>query len=85
VIDTVLLAAAMGMLWVGAVNPLAQPWLLAKIAGLLAYIVFGSFALRLAKSTAGRMTAFVGALASFVFVVCAALTKSAWGPFALVG
>mgnify|MGYP000938773376 CR=1 FL=1 len=84
VIDTVLLAAAIGMLVVGNIDPLEQPWLLAKIAGLLAYIVLGVFALRRAKSPAGRMAAFVGALASFAFVVSAALTKSAWGVLALL-
>jgi len=84
VIDTVLLAAAIGMLIVGAMNPLDQPWLLAKIAGLLAYIVFGVFALRRARSSAGRVGALIAALASFAFVVAAALTKSAWGPLALL-
>ncbi len=84
VIDTVLLAAAIGMLVAGAMNPLDQPWLIAKIAGLLAYIVFGIFALRRAKSLPGRTGAFTAALASFAFVVAAALTKSAWGPLALL-
>lgn len=84
VVDTVLLAAAIGMLIVGAMNPLDQPWLLAKFAGLLAYIVFGMFALRRARTSAGRVMALVGALASFAFVVAAALTKSAWGPLALL-
>jgi uncharacterized membrane protein SirB2 len=65
-------------------NPLEQPWLLAKIAGLLAYIVCGTFALRRARSRAGRIGAFAAALVSFAFVVCAALTKSAWGLLALL-
>lgn len=83
VIDTVLLTAAIGMLVAAKMNPLDQPWLLAKFAGLLAYIVFGTFALRRAKTPAGRLGAFAAALTCFAFVVSAALTKSAWGPFAL--
>lgn len=85
VVDTVLLGAAIGMLWLGGLNPFEQPWLLAKIAGLLAYIGFGILALRRARTPAGRILAFAAAAASFAFVLGAALTKSAWGVFALVG
>jgi uncharacterized membrane protein SirB2 len=77
--DTLLLAAAIGMLVLGDLTPLDHPWLLAKFAGLLAYIVCGSLALRRARSPAGRIAAFAAALASFGFVASAAVTKSAWG------
>jgi uncharacterized membrane protein SirB2 len=79
VIDTLLLAAALGMLAVSATDPLDHPWLLTKIAGLMVYIVFGMFALRRAKSRAGRYSAFAAALAVFAFIASVALTKSAWG------
>jgi uncharacterized membrane protein SirB2 len=79
VVDTLLLAAAIGMLVVARMDPLQHPWLLAKIGGLLAYIVFGTLALKRAKTRAGRNTAFVAALMAFAYVVSAALSKSAWG------
>ncbi len=53
-----------------------QPWLLAKFAGLAGYIGFGMVAFRFGRSDAIRLIAFVAAVASFAFVVGAALTKS---------
>lgn len=53
-----------------------QPWMLAKFAGLLGYIGFGMVAFRFGRSEAIRLIAFVAAVASFGFVVGAALTKS---------
>ena len=46
VVDTVLLASAIGLAWLLQLNPLTTPWLAAKIAGLLAYIGLGMVALR---------------------------------------
>jgi uncharacterized membrane protein SirB2 len=53
-----------------------QTWLLAKFAGLLGYIGFGMVAFRFGKSPEIRMIAFVAAVASFAFIVGAAITKS---------
>jgi uncharacterized membrane protein SirB2 len=78
-VDTLLLAAAIGMLVAGPLDPLDQPWLLAKICGLLAYIVLGTYALRRASTPSGRTAAFVAALFAFAYVTSAALSKSAWG------
>lgn len=80
--DTLLLAAAVGMLIVARWNVLEQAWLMAKITGLLAYIVFGTFALRRARTAAGRRAAFAAALLSFAFVVAVALSKNPLGPLA---
>lgn len=77
-IDTVLLGAGIGMLAAGSLDPLDHPWLLAKFAGLGAYIAFGTFALRRARTATGRKAAFVGALTSFAYVAGAAAYKSAW-------
>lgn len=78
-VDTALLAAAIGMLVAGRIDPLDQPWLLAKLGGLIAYIVFGALALKRARTVAGRNAAFVAALLAFAYVVSAALSKSPWG------
>ena len=60
-----------------------QAWLLAKFAGLLGYIGFGMIAFRFGKSSEIRMIAFVAAVASFAFVVGAALMKSPLSWFAI--
>jgi len=73
--DTVLLATAIGLVYMAWGNPLLHPWLVAKIAGLLAYIVLGSLALRRARSRAGRLKAFIAALAVFAYIVAVATSK----------
>lgn len=73
--DTLLLAAAIGMLVVAEMNPLAQPWLLAKILGLLAYIGLGTVALKRGRTKPLRVKAFVAALGVFAYIVAVAVTK----------
>lgn len=73
--DTVLLAAAIGMLVVAEVNPLDQPWLIAKIVGLLAYIGLGTVALKRGRTRAARIKALIAALGVFAYIVAVALTK----------
>lgn len=80
-IDTVLLGAALTLLWLGRVNPFALPWLSAKIVALLFYIALGMIALR--TRTAGvRLAAFIGALMAFAYIVATAVTRSPLGIFA---
>ena len=73
--DTLLLGAALAMLAVAQLNPLDQPWLLAKILGLLAYIVVGSIALKRGRSAATRRTAFLTALTLYAYIAAVAVTK----------
>lgn len=85
VIDTVLLASALGMLWVVRLAPWSAPWLRAKIVGLVIYIALGIVALR--PSPAGargrpasvRLPAWMAALAVFGYIVSVAITKSPRG------
>ncbi len=79
VIDTVLLASALAMVWLLRVNPLLEPWLAAKIIALVAYILLGAVALRRGRTLAVRVAAGVAAIATVAFIVSVALTKSAWG------
>ena len=74
IVDTALLASALTMAWMLAVNPLAVPWLLAKIVGLLAYIVLGVVALR-STSAPLRAAAWIAALLTFGYIVSVALRK----------
>jgi uncharacterized membrane protein SirB2 len=84
-IDTVLLASALGMLWLVRLRPWEQPWLRAKTIGLLVYIVLGVVALRPARSGHGgrrmntRLVAWIGALTVFGYIVSVALTRTPLG------
>ncbi len=73
--DTVLLAAAIGMLGVGGLNPLQQPWIMAKIGGLLAYIGLGTVALKRGRTKAIRVAALIAALAVLAWIIAVAFTK----------
>lgn len=73
--DSLLLFAAVAMLVVGGLNPLRQPWLLAKILGLLAYIGLGTLALKRGKTKAARIKAFIAALGVFAYIAAVAVTK----------
>lgn len=73
--DSLLLFAALAMLWVAGLNPLEQPWLLAKIVGLLAYIGLGTVALKRGKTKAIRVKALIAALGLFGYIIAVAITK----------
>jgi uncharacterized membrane protein SirB2 len=73
--DTLLLLSAIAMLVVASLNPLQQPWIMAKIVGLLAYIFLGTLALRPGRSKATRVKALVAALGVFAYILAVALTK----------
>ena len=75
VIDTVLLAAAVSMIVLARLSPLAHPWLAAKIAGLLAYIVLGAIALRHGRTKRLRVIAMLAAVLAFSYIVGIALQR----------
>ena len=83
VVDTVLLASALALAWRLRISPLAAPWLLAKIAGLCAYVGLGMLALRFGRSRGARIAAWSAALLVFVYIVTVAISKDPRGPFAL--
>lgn len=76
VIDTVLLASALGMAVISAQYPFVLPWLTAKFFGLLAYIVLGSLALKRGRNKRQRGVFFVLALAAFAYIVLVALSRN---------
>jgi len=55
---------------------LQNAWLLAKFAGLIAYVMLGMTALRFARSQRARALAFAGAMLAFAYIVGAAILKS---------
>ena len=85
VIDTALLAAALLLLATLQLNPFATPWLLAKLVLLVAYIVFGTLALRRAQTQAGKALAFAAALTCFLMMFTIARTHDPLGFLRIVG
>lgn len=79
VIDTVLLASAIGLAVMIGNYPGTHDWLTAKVLGLIGYIVLGSIALKRGRTTRVRVAAFIGALALFAYIVSVAITKSPAG------
>lgn len=79
VVDTVLLASALGLAWVGGFRPFEVPWLEAKLAGLAVYIVAGTIALKRGRTAGARATAFAMALLAYAYIVSVALTKHPQG------
>lgn len=76
VVDTLLLASALGLAGWSRQYPGQSPWLTAKVAALLAYIVLGAVALNCGRSKPLRAAAFIAALVMFAYIVGAALTKN---------
>lgn len=75
-VDSVLLVSGIALTWRSAQLPWQQPWLAAKLAALLLYIVLGSVALKRGRSRRQRGMALVAALLVFAYMVGAALRRS---------
>lgn len=75
-IDTVLLTSAIGLAVTLHQSPIKDPWLGAKVAGLLLYIWLGMIALKRGKTRKVKVTALVAAHVTFFYIVLVALTKN---------
>lgn len=75
VVDTLLLASAIGLAVWSRQYPFVQPWLTAKVVALVAYILLGMVALRFGRTKGVRATAYVAALATFGYILVVARTK----------
>ena len=78
IIDTVLLASAIALAVLIQQYPFVHSWLSAKVLALLAYIIFGSIALRRGKTKPIRVFALGCALLSFGYMVLVALHHHPW-------
>ncbi len=76
IIDTVFLLSGIALVSILQLDVLAAPWLLAKFAGLIAYIVVGAIAIKRGSTMQIRVIAFVTALALFAYILGVAMTKS---------
>jgi uncharacterized membrane protein SirB2 len=75
VVDTLLLASAIGLAAWSHQYPGQQPWLTAKLLALLGYVVLGAIALKRGRTKGQRQAAFAAALALFAYIVMVAVTK----------
>lgn len=78
-VDSVLLLSALTLAWMLRLDPGHAPWLLAKIIGLVVYVGLGVVALRPGRPRAVRAAAWVGALATALWIVSVAITKDPLG------
>ena len=78
VVDTVLLASAVGLMFVIHQYPFAQGWLTAKLLGLVLYIVLGTIALKRGSKKTIRGIAFFAAVAVFVWIFMTATMRMPW-------
>ena len=76
VVDTVLLASAIGLLVVLGLYPWNHAWLSAKLLALVAYIVVGAVGLRYGRTRRVRTVAWLAAIAIFAYIVGVARTHS---------
>jgi len=75
-IDTVLLASAIGLTLILQQYPFVNGWLTAKLFGLLTYIVLGAMALRRGRTREIRIRYFRLALLAYAYIVSVALTRN---------
>lgn len=72
-IDTVLLAAGITLMVMSKAWPTQQPWLAAKLIGLVAYIVVGTLAIKRGRTATLRAVASLVAIVIFLYIVGAAM------------
>lgn len=80
VIDTVLLASAIGLAILIRQYRGVNSWLTAKVVGVVAYIVLGSIALKRGRNRRVRLLAWIAALLAFGYIVLVAHRRDPW-PF----
>jgi len=74
--DTLLLISAVATAALSGQYPFVDTWLTAKMLGLIAYILLGAVALTYGPTRRVRVSAWIAALLSFIYVVYVALTKN---------
>jgi uncharacterized membrane protein SirB2 len=84
IVDTLLLATALVLVFWSGQYPFVQPWLTAKVLALVAYIVLGAVALKRGRTKGVRTVALVAALAILAYIVAVALTRAASIPLQLL-
>jgi len=84
IVDTLLLVSAIILAVQLRLSPLEQPWLMVKIIALLVYIGAGMVALRFGRSKTVRLYAWLFGLATILYIMSVATSKSVLGWFAYI-
>lgn len=84
VIDTTLLIAAILLTLILHQYPFTDAWLTTKVLLLVLYMVFGTFALKRARTLSGRTVALLCALLTFAYIVGVAITHQPAGWLTLI-
>ena len=79
VVDTLFLASGVTLIFTIHQFPLTTAWLTAKIAGLLAYIVLGMFAMSAKAPRTWQVACFIAALSTYAWIFSVARSKSPLG------
>ncbi len=79
VVDVFLMGAGVSLWVLMAHHPWREPWLMAKLLCLLAYIVLGSYALKRGRTRRTRTLFFLAALLCVSWMYAMARTRSPWG------
>ena len=80
--DTVLLASALGLAALIQQYPFVNGWLTAKVVALLVYIGLGTIAIKRGRTKVVRVSALLGALLVFAYIVSVAIAHDPRGFFA---
>lgn len=78
-LDTVLLTSGLSLAWMLQATPARAPWLVAKLIGLVVYVMLGLVALRPAAPRPLRVGAWLGALVMVGWMASVAITKDPRG------
>lgn len=74
-VDSLLFFSGLGLAWNLQQYPGTTPWLTAKLAALVLYVIFGALALR-GRHLSRRLSALILAYLTFAYMVSVALTRS---------
>jgi uncharacterized membrane protein SirB2 len=80
IISTLLLVSGIALAVNLSMSPNSQPWLMAKIAGLIVYIGLGVAAFKVPNPSARKLL-WLSALLVFAYIISAAITKDPLGFF----
>jgi uncharacterized membrane protein SirB2 len=81
IIDTILLASGLVMLFQLQYYPNQYNWMAIKLIMVVVYILLGIVTLRFAANKTQTFAAFIAALLCYTYIIFIAINKSAW-PFA---
>lgn len=80
IINAILLLSGMALAAYLSMSPVNQPWLIAKIIGLVAYVALGVAAFRVPDPAVGKLL-WVSGLVAFAYIVSVAFRKTPLGFF----